>query len=56
MEIVTILLILRFIGLPLFAFWFYIDDLESSLWFTAFSFIPVIGEILLFEYIKEKTN
>lgn len=56
MEIVIILLLLRFIILPLFAFWFYSDHLESSLWFAAFSFIPVAGEILLFEYIKDKTN
>ena len=48
MEIVIILLILRFIILPLFAFWFYEEDLENSLVWAGISLIPIVGELLLF--------
>lgn len=54
MEIVIILLILRFVILPLFAFWFYEEDLEDSLAWAGISLIPILGELLFYKYIKEQ--
>lgn len=53
MDIVIILLIIRFIVLPIFAFISYSEDFELSLNFCIITLIPISGDLFLIQHLKE---